>query len=86
MEFHVQVASQTGPGTCFSVVSLFLSVYAYGGVSGTVAYAPVPNGTTTFNSNSFTFTLLSNVGLGNVFTPFVGWSPGWGQLVPGLHP
>jgi hypothetical protein len=49
-----------------------------------VAYAPVPNGTTTFNSNSFTYTLLNQVGLASIFQPFIGWSPGWGFIVPGL--
>jgi hypothetical protein len=50
-----------------------------------VNYAPLANGTTTFNSNSFTYTLLWDIGLGKTFTPYVGWAPGWGYLVPGLH-
>jgi hypothetical protein len=48
-----------------------------------VNYAPLPNGTTTFNSNSFTFTLLNQAGLSAALAQATGWSPGWGQLVPG---
>ncbi len=49
-----------------------------------VNYAPLPNGTTTFNSNSFTYTLLNQIGLSGAAIPGLGWSPGWGRLVPGL--
>jgi RHS repeat-associated protein len=49
-----------------------------------------------YNSNSFTFTLLSDVGLSsnfgslpthfNPFHPGRFFYPGWNELVPGLHP
>ena len=45
-------------------------------------YSPFPNGTTTFNSNSFTYTLLWDVGLN---WSNVGNAPGWGDLVPYLY-
>ena len=73
-----------GADVCNEIVGLLGNVYSYDQGS-LVAYAPVPNGLTTYNSNSFTYTLLSDVGLGTFFTSFVSWSPGWGQLVPGLH-
>jgi hypothetical protein len=37
-----------------------------------------------YNSNSFTYTLLNQLGLLNAFGPPPGWNPGWGKLVPGL--
>jgi hypothetical protein len=59
-----------------------------------VPYAFLPNGTTTWNSNSFTYTLLTDIGLStgsfgigdlptglSLLHPFY---PGWGFMVPGL--
>jgi len=48
------------------------------------AYSPLPNGTSTFNSNSLTYSLLFVAGLNAVASAQVGWRPGWGQLVPNL--
>jgi RHS repeat-associated protein len=76
--------SGSGGGTCTDVMTLLTAVSDYKSGSG-VAYAPVPDGSSTFNSNSFTYTLLNDIGLSAVFQPFIGWSPGWGQLVPGLQ-
>ena len=42
------------------------------------------NGTTTFNSNSFTYTLLADIGIAQIFSSVIGWSPGWGFIVPGM--
>jgi len=39
-----------------------------------------------YNSNAFTYTLLSDVGLVGFFGHPGGFTPGWGQLVPGLKP
>ena len=40
-----------------------------------------------YNSNSFTYTLLNDVGLSGLLGSFgsVGFAPGWGSLVPGLQ-
>jgi RHS repeat-associated protein len=55
-------------------------------------YAFLPNGTSTFNSNSFTYTLLEALGLQNDFgslpTNILGgipFYPGWGYTLPGLN-
>ncbi len=79
------VGSEAGwASVCAEALALDSSVRNYD--DGTqVSYAPLPNGRTTFNSNSFTYTLLYDIGLSEVFTPYIGWSPGWGQLVPGLY-
>jgi RHS repeat-associated protein len=79
-----KIGSETGGiGVCAEALAIDADVRNYdkGPLS---SYAPVPNGSTTFNSNSFTFTLLSQIGLAAVFQPYIGWSPGWGFLVPGL--
>ena len=79
-----QIGSERGGwDVCDDVLRLLFQVKRYN-AGPLVAYAPRPNGSTTFNSNGFTFTLLSYAGLSRIFTPFIGWSPGWGQLVPGL--
>jgi len=80
---NTELGTETGLGeVCVDVVMLLTDVEDYNdGVHA--SYAPLPNGRTTFNSNSFTFTLLNSVGLAGVFnTPF--WAPGWGYTVPGL--
>jgi RHS repeat-associated protein len=77
-----EIGSVTGPDACADITMLFAYYYQYTDQWG-VPYAPLPNGISTFNSNSFTYTLLSNIGLGATFTP-TGWTPGWGQFVPGL--
>ena len=69
----------TGPDACDDVVKLLNAVNGYNsGVK--VPYAFL--GTT--NSNAFTFTLLSDVGLSSFFGHPSGYTPGWGQLIPGL--
>jgi RHS repeat-associated protein len=86
------VASDTGPGSiCDMVNALTAAVGNYD--SGTlVLYRPVPQkGSGYYNSNSFTFTLLYDVGLvgpsgSGVFPSPQNWTPGWGLIVPGLQP
>ena len=82
---NTELGWETGPGTCSNVDALLNAINNYDTGPG-VAYSPLPNGTTTFNSNSFTYTLLNDIGLGGAFQSVIGWSPGWGQLVPGLQP
>ena len=88
------VASDTGgQGVCDDIAALIEAFNNYKSGSG-VPYKPIPRkGSGNYNSNSFTFTLLYDVGLVNngpfsVFPspPGFGWTPGWGMLVPGLHP
>jgi len=62
-----------------------------------VAYAKIPNGSSTYNSNSFTYTLISQLGLSlttfgppslptsfSPLRPLRRFYPGWGFMVPGL--
>jgi len=88
------VASDTGgQDVCNQVAALIQAFNNYQNGSH-VPYKPVPkSGSGNYNSNSFTFTLLYDVGLVangpfSVFPspPGFGWTPGWGMLVPGLHP
>ena len=60
--------------------------------SGSLAhYSFLPYLPGTYNSNSFTFTLLHELDslayssiLGSFGSSVPGWQPGWGKLVPGL--
>lgn len=82
---NTELGFETGGANICDDVTLLLGwVNVYNGGDG-VACAPVPNGKTTFNSNSFTYTLLYDAGLQFLFDPVVGWDPGWGQLVPGMY-
>jgi hypothetical protein len=79
---NTELGAESGSSVCSEVVQLFQSVELYDAGSK-VSYAPLPNGRTTFNSNSFTYTLLSQIGLAGIFNqPF--WAPGWKYTVPGL--
>jgi hypothetical protein len=81
------VASDNGPSLCADVIKLIALIGLYN--SGSKApYRPIP-GNGYWNSNSFTYTLLYDIGLvnpngGNIFPQPAGWNPGWGKLVPGL--
>lgn len=78
-----KLLTDTGADACSDVLQLRDDVKQYD--SGpSVKYASLSNGTTTFNSNSFTFTLLNQIHLSTLASLVIGWSPGWGQLVPGL--
>ncbi|MGC2661006.1 MAG: hypothetical protein WA324_23885 [Bryobacteraceae bacterium] len=53
------------------------------GYNDAAPYMPIP-GNGYYNSNSFTFTLLSPIKFtGPDWTPS-GWNSGWGKFVPGL--
>jgi RHS repeat-associated protein len=81
------VETDTGANICADISVLLNAINAYD--SGTLArYMPIP-GNGFYNSNSFTYTLLGDVGLenpggSNVFPEPPGWNPGWGKPVPGL--
>jgi RHS repeat-associated protein len=69
----------TGPQACGDIISLLNAVNNYN--SGPkVPYAFL--GTT--NSNAFTYTLLSDIGLSAFFGHPSGFTPGWGQTITGL--
>jgi len=67
---------------CGEVDRLLADVESY--IAGPkVPYRPIPTaGSGTYNSNSFTYTLLVDIGLILSSTP--SWTPGWGLIVPGL--
>jgi len=76
------VETDTGADICGDISILLSAINSYN--SGTlVPYMPIPR-KGFYNSNSFTYTLLDDVGLQNVFLSPPGWNPGWGKLVPGL--
>ena len=74
-----------GENICDDVMVLDYDVKNYKNNGPRSPYRPIPTqGSGQVNSNSFTFTLLSYIGLtGPNWTPS-GWTPGWGILVPGL--
>jgi hypothetical protein len=73
-----------GQGICSEISTLLTAVTSYREGHG-VAYAPLRNVSNTFNSTASPITLLHDIGAAATFQPGIGWSPGWGQLVPGLH-
>ena len=82
---NTAIGSDTGGAdVCDMITALLADVSDYQ-MSAGVAYSLVPNGTTTFNSNSFTFTLLYDIGLSKAFASSIFSSPGWGFRVPGLN-
>jgi RHS repeat-associated protein len=72
-----------GDAVCAAISTLINAIGDYNSTGG-VPYSLVPRGTSR-NSNSFTFTLLNDIGLSSTFSPYVFNSPGWGLLVPGLN-
>jgi RHS repeat-associated protein len=78
-----RIGFEVGPDTCSELSSLLDVVNNYDATAG-VLYAPIPNGGTTYNSNSFTYSLLYDIGLAGILSP-TAWAPSWGQLVPGLN-
>jgi hypothetical protein len=79
-----QLGNETG-GTdvCDLISKLLTSIADYTATPG-VPYALWPTGSSR-NSNSFTFTLLTDIGLISDFQNAPSWAPGWGMLVPGLN-
>jgi RHS repeat-associated protein len=85
-----RLGSYNGFGSCRDVETILRNEGRYN-AGGKVPYyylpsGPPPAGTGTYNSNSFTFTLLSDVLLQGLLGRNVGgvYFPGWGFLVPGL--
>ena len=77
------VASDSGgQNVCTEVDDLIYDVEGYQSTGG-VPYMPIPR-RGYYNSNSFTFTLLSEIGLIDYFPEPPGWNPGWSRWVPGL--
>jgi hypothetical protein len=74
----------TGANACLDIVDLLEAIANYND-SKQVPYMAVPIPSISYNSNSFTSTLLNDVGL-SFGSP--GVAPGWGPLysVPGLVP
>jgi hypothetical protein len=74
----------TGANACLDVLDLLGAIANYND-SKQVRYMAVPIPFVSYNSNSFTSTLLNDVGL-SFGSP--GFAPGWGPLysVPGLVP
>jgi hypothetical protein len=72
----------TGAYACEDI-STFLNAISHYAASNQVSYLPMPiPGTGTYNSNSFTYTLLSDGGI-SFGSP--GFAPGWNMLVPNLN-
>jgi len=74
----------TGANACTDIIQLEGSVDLWNlGPKAPYAFLPV-SFLPAYNSNSFTHTLLQDVGLGSWFGALPGWVPGWNKLVPGL--
>jgi len=72
----------TGSNACSDIASLNSWVAAYNSGSKVTYNFSAVSG---YNSNSFTYTLDSQLGLLSYFgQPGGFWVPGWGKLVPGL--
>ena len=82
-----EIGYETGGADVCADLGIVQDWVAFYNIGSKVAYSPIPNGVTTFNSNSYTYTLLYDAGLNSVFGSYVAadWAPGWGQLVPGLY-
>jgi RHS repeat-associated protein len=75
-------SAYTGASACGDVTELANLVTAYN-QGAKVLYNFLAKGFG-YNSNSFTFTLDSQLGLVSYFGQPAGWAPGWGKSVPGL--
>jgi hypothetical protein len=84
-----KLASESGASVCGEISQLIADIGSYD--QKPVKYSPVPkSGSGYYNSNSFTFTLLYDVGLvgaggSGAFPSPSAWAPGWGLLIPGLQ-
>ena len=72
----------TGLFACYDAGVVETDVLAYNAGSRVKYNALAKPGT--YNSNSFTFTLLYQIGLASYFGQPGNLAPGWGKLVPGL--
>jgi RHS repeat-associated protein len=80
-----------GSQACSDITGMLAAIKSYD--RSPVPYGAIPSAALgTYNSNSFTYTLLNDFGLQNSFgsfwhLPILGLPyPGWGSVVPGLHP
>ena len=83
---NVQVGSSyTGSDACDDLVKLLATVGAYQntGVFAPYTYYPGKSGVG-FNSNSYAYTLVNDLGLTSYFGTPGGLVPGWGLVVPRL--
>jgi hypothetical protein len=73
-----------GAAACVEIAEITSAVSNcdYGG--SLAIYNPTPALGPCYNSNSFAFTLLNDVGLSTYFGS-TGFTPGWGYTVPGLN-
>jgi RHS repeat-associated protein len=87
---NIQDATYDGILACPDVVSIDSAYQLYNGSANLARYnflaLYVPGLGQTYNSNSFTFSLLEDAGLSGLFGTPPGWTPGWGLTVPGLGP
>jgi RHS repeat-associated protein len=77
---NVFLGSDAGSFACAVIPELMSLVQAYD-FGPKVTYHPLG----WFNSNSFTYTLLNDIGLSTFFALPINWVPGWGQTVQGLQ-
>ena len=88
---HQAGTTYSGGVACGAVQFLLTQVHNYD-TGYLAAYSAVPILPGTYNSNSFTSTLLRDLGaspyyssvLGSFGSAVFGWVPGWGLMVPGL--
>jgi hypothetical protein len=74
----------TGSFACTDATEIDAIVAKYNQGGSQVSYNPVPALGPGYNSNSFTYTLLVDVGLSTYFGSPTA-APGWGYLIPGFH-
>jgi hypothetical protein len=75
--------ASSAPNTCAAIQTIERAESKYNSSGTWAAYDPTA--IFGYNSNSFTYTLLNDVGLTKAFGPLLGLGPGWGQVVPGLQ-
>jgi RHS repeat-associated protein len=89
---NIQVGGTYSCTNCGVVTQLLASVDLYSQSGNLAAYSGTMNGG--YNSNSYAFTLLEDIGLAGLTSSGSAWSwfgtpwlaPGWGVTVPGLGP
>jgi RHS repeat-associated protein len=89
---NIQVGGTYSCTNCGVVTQLLASVGLYSQSGNLAAYSGTMNGG--YNSNSYAFTLLEDIGLAGFTSSGSSWSwfgtpwlaPGWGVTVPGLGP
>jgi RHS repeat-associated protein len=79
---NTEIDDITGPAACEDASEIWNLVFDYD--NGPLATYSILGLVGFYNSNSFTFTLLSDVNLNGPGWQPVGWTPGWGKQVPNL--